>query len=71
MANPAKSSIFRSVPYNANLDFRKCSTKERSGPEKDLQTFARIKPADAQNGKLARVRNGAGAEQLPPGIEFY
>jgi hypothetical protein len=53
MAYAAKPSIFRSVSYNANLDPWKCSTKERSGPEKDLQTFARIKPADGQNGELA------------------
>src|SRR5215471_6310586 len=71
MANPAKPSIFRSVSYNANLDLGKCSMKERGGPEKDLQAFARIKPADGQNGELAGVRNGAGAEQLPPGVEFY
>src|SRR6516225_6009058 len=71
MANPAKSSIFRSVSYNADLHLRKGPTKERRGPEKDLQAFARIKPADGQNGELAGVSSGVGAEQLPPGVEFY
>src|SRR5262249_865775 len=71
MANPPKSSIFRPVSYNANLDLGKCSTEERGGTEKDLQAFARIKPADGQNGELACVRNCAGAEQPPPGVEFY
>jgi hypothetical protein len=44
-AEPAKSLRFRPVSYDPKFEFWNRSTKERGGPKKDVQAFARIKPA--------------------------